>query len=96
MAMISGSSATTYDAVLQGALAKGWIVLSEGPSGAQLKRPKEMKALDKWCIGLGVPLILLFGVGFILVAFGLIDYALFTKDKTFFVGRISPASPTDR
>ena len=27
---------------------------------------------------------------------GLIDDALFTKDKTFFVGRISPASPTDR
>jgi hypothetical protein len=42
-----------YTRELKEHLAKGWVVLSEGPSGAQLELPKKMKTQTKIALVIG-------------------------------------------
>lgn len=88
------SSALTYESALSQLIEKGWTVASEGASGAQLKKAKTMRSADKWCIGLGVPLLLV-GAGLLLIIIGLLDYAFFTKDQLYFLRRETPAMPPE-
>jgi hypothetical protein len=96
MAMLHGTAApfpaaVTYDVALQGALKSGWIMVSEGPSGAQLKKPKKMRGLDKLCLLAGVA-VGLFNVivGGFLILIAVVDYAVLTKDRTQFLSRETP------
>jgi hypothetical protein len=87
------NAAPSYAGALKKLTSEGWAVVSEGPSGAQLRGPKQMRALDKWGIGIGVPLIVLWGVGLLLIAAGLIDYALLTPRREYFLSRENPKMP---
>lgn len=97
MAMLIGTSTASgplgYSDALAKALNRGWVMVSEGPSGAQLRKPKKMSSLDKVCLGLGIPLLFLFGVGLILILVAVLDYAFFTKEKTAFISRDNPVLP---
>jgi hypothetical protein len=76
-----------YTRQLKGALAEGWIMLSEGPSGAQLELPKKMKTQTKVALVVGFFLLFLFwGLGAIVMIAALIDYAM-QKKQTKFISR---------
>ncbi len=64
----------------------GWKIVSDGPSGVQLEGPKKMKMQTAVALVLGVFLIFVYGIGLIVVAFALIDYAM-TKPQTKFIPR---------
>lgn len=76
-----------YPTRLQALTQAGWQVVSEGPSGAQMKKAKVLRTADKWCIGIGVPLVFFWGFGLLLIAVGMLDYWFFTKDETYFLAR---------
>jgi len=76
-----------YRSELKQALAAGWILLSEGPSGAQLELPKKMRTQTQVALILGVVLLFAYGLGLILIIVALIDYAI-QKKETKFVSRI--------
>ena len=75
-------------------MAKKWEVISDGPSGVQLRAPKKLRKFD-WlalglgllCFGLGFLTVLAYGFGLILVALGLLDYFVLTKAQTVFLPR---------
>jgi len=75
-------------------VAKKWEVISDGPSGVQLRAPKKLRKFD-WlalglgllCFGLGFLTVLAYGFGLILVALGLLDYFVLTKAQTVFLPR---------
>lgn len=64
---------------------QGWEVVSEGPSGAQLREPKKMRSLDRAVLVVGIPLVFLWGLGVLLIAIALIDYIFLTPQKTLFI-----------
>jgi hypothetical protein len=90
MAFLTGSASEStderYTRQLKGALAEGWIMLSEGPSGAQLELPKRMKTQTKVALVVGFFLLFLWGLGAIVMIAALIDYAM-QKKQTKFVSR---------
>jgi len=69
------------------ALREGWLIVSDGLSGAQLQKPKVMRRLDKICLVIGVITIPIYGLGLFLVLLALLDYAYFTKQETMFLPR---------
>lgn len=83
-----------YDSALKNALSKGWVVASEGPSGAQLRKPKRMRLLDTLCLVTGVGVAMLYNLllGGALVLAAVIDYALLTKERTAFLSRSAPGT----
>lgn len=91
MPFITGGSQITpderYQKSLKEALGKGWIMISEGPSGAQLELPKRMKGQTKGAIIVGILLVFLYGIGVIIIAAALIDYAM-QKKETQFISRL--------
>ena len=99
MAMLHGSAAPfsgamlSYDTALKSALTGGWTMVTEGASGAQLKKAKVMSAADKWCIGIGVVGLVAGGLGVVLILIGVLDYAFFTKEQTGFLSRENPQWP---
>lgn len=68
-------------------VAQRWEVISDGPSGVQLRAPKKMKMIDLICLILGLPMVFFWGLGLILIGLGLIDYFVFTKSETKFLPR---------
>lgn len=67
---------------------KGWIVISESESGAQLQKPKTIKLLDLLCLLSGFLCLFMFPpLGIILIIIAVIDYALLTKQKSMFLHR---------
>jgi len=68
-------------------VSQGWAVVSDGPTGVQLRAPKKMKKLDLLCIVLGLPMVFFYGLGLILIGLGLLDYFLFTQTETKFLPR---------
>jgi hypothetical protein len=64
-----------------------WEVISDGPSGVQLRAPKKIKVIDLICLIIGLPMIVFYGLGLILVGLGLVDYYVFTKQETKFLPR---------
>lgn len=81
-----------YAALLDVLIQRGWTVTSEGASGAQLTKPKEMKTQTKVALVIGAVLILAFGIGLIVILFAMIDYWM-TKPKTHFLSRGNPSLP---
>ena len=80
-------------AKLLGALVDaGWQVTSEGPSGAQLAKPKEMKLQTKVALVIGAVLVMAWGLGLIIMFFALIDYWM-TKPATHFLSTSAPSLP---
>jgi hypothetical protein len=80
------SAEERYSRQFKEALAQGWVVLSEGPSGAQMELPKKMKTQTKVALVIGLILILLWGFGFLVIIAALIDYAM-QKKETKFIAR---------
>jgi len=64
-----------------------WEVISDGPSGVQLRAPKKMKVIDLICLIIGLPMLAFYGLGVFLIGLGLIDYFVFTKSETKFLPR---------
>ena len=64
-----------------------WEVISDGPSGVQLRAPKKIKLIDLICLIIGFLTIVFYGLGLILIGLGLIDYFVFTKVETKFLPR---------
>ena len=84
---VSESTEERYTRQLKGALAEGWIMISEGPSGAQLELPKKMKTQTKVALVVGFFLLFLWGLGAIVMIAALIDYAM-QKKQTKFISRM--------
>jgi hypothetical protein len=69
-------------------VSRRWEVISDGPSGVQLRAPKKLKLIDLICLIVGVPALILFHwIGLVPIALGLIDYFVFTKVETKFLPR---------
>lgn len=64
-----------------------WEVISDGPTGVQLRAPKKIKVIDLICLIIGLPMIVYYGLGLILVGLGLVDHYVFTKQETKFLAR---------
>ena len=68
-------------------ISQRWEVISDGPTGVQLRAPRKMKKLDLLCIVLGLPMVFFYGLGLILIGLGLLDYFLFTESEMKFLPR---------
>lgn len=76
---------TPYSAQLADHIRKGWEVVSEGPSGAQLKRGKRMRIMTMLFIALGFFALFVQPVlGGILLVLGVLNHAM-TKDQSKFL-----------
>lgn len=64
-----------------------WIVISDGPTGVQLRSPRKLKKLDLLCLIIGLPMIMFYGLGLILVGLALIDHFVLTKTEMKFLPR---------
>lgn len=64
-----------------------WEVISDGPTGVQLRAPKRLKVIDLVCFIIGLPMIYFWGLGLILIGLGLIDHFVLTKQETRFLAR---------
>ncbi|HEX2101318.1 MAG TPA: hypothetical protein VHF69_11665 [Candidatus Synoicihabitans sp.] len=84
----------SYDSFLQSLVKAGWVVTSEGPSGAQLTGRKRMRGLDQLALVGGAVLVIFFWpVGLFLMLLAVIDYTLLTKAPTHFLSRSNPQRP---
>ena len=75
-----------YQFQLNAYLQRGWSVITEGPSGAQIQAKKKMAGLTIVCLTLGVVLIALYGIGLLLIICALIGHAI-EKPETKFIAR---------
>jgi hypothetical protein len=75
-----------YTRELKAAVSDGWIMLSEGPSGAQMELPKTMRTQTKVGLVAGFLLLFVYGVGVIVLIAAVIDYAI-QKKNTRFISR---------
>lgn len=64
-----------------------WEVISDGPTGVQLRAPKKIKLIDLICLIIGLPMVIFWGLGLILIGLGLIDHFVFNKAETKFLPR---------
>lgn len=76
-----------FDQRLAHMLQSGWTVKSDGPSGVQLEGEKQMRTLDKICLGLGLLTVIFYGLGLIFIAVAMIDYWALTPKQTYFLKR---------
>ena len=76
--------------------AQHWEVISDGPSGVQLRKPKKMKRSGQVWLGLGLLTLILglvklkalvCGLGLVIIAFVIVDYYVYTKPETKFLPR---------
>jgi len=72
-----------YKRELAEALSNKWIMLAEGPSGAQLELPKIMRIQTKVALIIGFLLTFAWGIGIIIIIGALIDYAMQKKQTKF-------------
>jgi len=82
-----------YKEILQGLTSTGWVVVSEGPSGVQVRRPRVMRASTKFFFVIGIVGLLAYGLGIIMIILALMDYYVLTKEETYFLNRESPTPP---
>ena len=87
-------AATTLQAQVAGLVARHWEVISDGPSGVQLRAPRKLKLIQLLGIVLGLASFALgtltpmaYGFGLILVGLALLDYYVFTKRETKFLAQ---------
>lgn len=84
----------TYPEMLAKLTSDGWQLVSEGPSGAQLKKPKKMKTLDSLCAIAGVVLLFfLWPLGLLLILIAVLDLLFFTKEQSHYLSRDMPLMP---
>ena len=83
----SEEAAEAFQQQIAELVARRWEVISDGPTGAQLRAPKKMKVIDLICLIIGLPTNVFYGLGLILIGLGLIDYLIFTKAETKFLPR---------
>jgi hypothetical protein len=89
----SAASSPHYSEILAALTADKWQVVSEGPSGAQLKQPRVMLTQTKVAIVAGAVLVLFYWpVALLLLILGVIDYVM-TKERSFFLSRERPDYP---
>lgn len=79
--------ALSFEQKLQNYVTHGWKVISDGQSGVQLEKPKQMKGLDKACLAFGVLTFWIYGIGFFFILIALIDYWLLTKGESVYLPR---------
>jgi hypothetical protein len=83
-----------YSETLAQLTSDGWLLVTEGTSGAQLKKPKKMKTLDSVCAIAGVVFLFFFWpIGLLLILIAVLDLAFFTKERTHFLSRDFPQMP---
>ncbi len=86
----------TYAETLATLTADKWEVVQEGPSGAQLKRPRQMMTQTKVCLIVGgVCLLFFWPLALILIAIATFDYFVMTKGRTHFLSRDLPTMPAE-
>jgi len=91
---VDQEAATTLQQKIAALVSQRWEVISDGPTGVQLRAPKKLRKLD-WlclalglvCLGLGFRTAIFYGLGLILVGIALLDYAVLTKAETKFLPR---------
>ncbi|MGH8016931.1 MAG: hypothetical protein ACREIA_01360 [Opitutaceae bacterium] len=74
-----------YKAGLRRALDKGWVVVADGPSGAQLAGPRKVRLLT-WVFGVGgVALAVFFNLfaGLLFIALSLGNHAMSPRDTRY-------------
>lgn len=81
------SNTDSFTTELNQHTSKGWVVISEGPSGAQLEKPRAMKPVDKLALVVGVLTLPFAGVGLIFIIAAVLDYVFFTKAESKFLDR---------
>lgn len=79
-------AATSQKAEIAGLVARGWEVISDGPSGVQLRAPRKIKSLDVVSFVLGLASFTLgfltpmaYGIGAVLILLALLDYFVLTE-----------------
>jgi hypothetical protein len=78
----------TFESKLQARLNAGWEVISDGPTGVQLRAQRKMKLLDKLCLIFGaVMLVFVWPLGLLCILVAIIDYYVLTKQQTEFLKR---------
>lgn len=80
-------AADAFQLQIAGLVARRWEVISDGPTGVQLRAPKKMKVIDMICLVVGLPAVVFHGLGVVLIGLGLIDYFIFTKAEKKFLPR---------
>lgn len=88
----SAKSAPSYQQIIAKVTSEGWQVVTEGPSGAQIKRPRIMRTQTKVVLFVGFLLLIAYGAGLLFLIIGGIDYAM-TRPGAHFVSRESPTLP---
>lgn len=83
----------TYPEALKKLTDAGWVVISEGPSGAQLKGPKVMTGQNKVCLILGLVLLIFWGIGLLLLLLVFLQHVLLQKQPAHFLSRDEPRLP---
>ncbi len=85
-ATVDPDAATSQQAQIAGLVAQHWEVVSDGPSGVQLRAPRKLKILDVLSFVLGLTSFALgfltplaYGIGLILLALALLDYDVHRK-----------------
>ncbi len=82
---------TRQQAEIAGLVANHWEVVSDGPSGAQLRAPRKLKTLDvvgfllglaSFALGFLTPMA--YGIGLVLIGLALLDYYVFTQREVKF------------
>lgn len=94
--MNTAAATLSYSEVLASLTADKWELVTEGPSGAQLKRPRQMMKQTKGCLIVGgVCLLLFWPLALLLIAVAAFDYFVFTKERTHFLSRDVPLLPAE-
>lgn len=81
----------TYTEILTKLTSDKWQLVAEGPSGAQLKKPKPTSVLP-FVLGL-LLLLLWWPIGILILIAAVIQYAILTKEPTYFLSRDNPHMP---
>jgi hypothetical protein len=81
------SDTLDFDGELRGYIENGWEIMSDGPSGVQLRAPKTMKGLDKACLVFGILTVIFWGIGLFFIFIAVLDYAFFTERDSVFIPR---------
>lgn len=87
---VDGSS---YQTILQKCVADGWIVESEGPSGAQLRKLKAMSLGQKTLMVIGFFGLFIYGIGILLILAVIVEFTVFTKAPRHFLFKDTPRLP---
>ena len=89
---VDPDAATKLQAQVAGLVAQHWEVISDGPSGVQLRAPRKLRLLQVLGFVLGLVSFALgtltpmaYAFGFILIGLALLDYYVFTNRETKFL-----------